>query len=328
MRASLIALAATTAAAALTATPALAQEPQAIVDTLNTIFGKQAVGQRASHAKGQCVKGTFTAAAGAGKVTKAFAFDKPVPVLGRFSMGGGNPKIADTTKAAVRGFAFKIDADGKRESQFAFVNAPVHFASNLEQMFGFLQARKPGADGKPDPANVKAFGDANPSTKAQGAFLASKPLPASYAGVNYWGLHGLQATSSAGDKSLVKFKLVPAAEAGLTDEEAKAKPADFLVAELTDRLAKGPQNFTLVAIPGKPGDKTDDLAKQWDGEDQRPTITIGTLAVTAIEPNATCDAGVFDPTILADGLAPSADDTLFAPRAPSYAISLTRRQGS
>ncbi|MDZ4843673.1 MAG: catalase [Hyphomicrobium aestuarii] len=316
------------AIAAFMATPVAAQDVEAFVNTLNSISGKQAAGQRASHAKGQCVKGTYTAAAAAAAVTKALAYDKAVPVVGRFSIGGGNPKIADTTKAAVRGFAFKLDVDGKQTNEFVFVNAPVHFAATFDQMYGFVQARVPGADGKMDPAKIKAFGDANPGTKAQGAYLASKPLPASYAGVNYWGIHGYQATGKAGEKSLIKFKLVPAAEAGLTDDEAKAKPADFLVAELTERLAKGPATFTLVAIPGQPGDKTDDLTKQWDGEDARKTITLGTLALSAIEPNATCDAGIFDPTNIATGLAASPDDTLFAPRSPSYAISLSRRAGN
>jgi len=310
------------------AAPAQAQDVEAVVNSLNAVFGKQAVGQRASHAKGQCVTGTFTAAADAKSVSTAFAYDKPVPVQARFSMGGGNPKIADGTKTASRGLAFKLDPGGKVTSEFAFVNAPVQFAANFDQMAAFIAARIPGADGKPDPEKVKAFGEANPNTKAQGAYLASKPVPASYAGVNYWGVHGYQATNDKGETKLIKLKLVTAAEAGLTDDEAKAKPADFLVGELTERLAKGPQTFTLVAIPGEAGDKTDDLTKQWANEDARKTITLGTLAITAIVPNATCDAGIFDPTNIASGLAPSKDDTLFAPRSPSYAISLTRRSGN
>ncbi len=305
--------------------PAFAKEPQAFVDTLNTIFGKQAAGQRASHPKGQCVIGTFAAAPGAGAVSKAFAYANPVPVLGRFSMGGGNPKISDATKGAVRGFAFKLDPSGKVSSEFAMVNAPVHFAANIDQMFSFLQVRVPGADGKPDAEKIKAFGDANPNTKLQGAYLAGRPVPASYAGVTYFGVHGYQATGKSGEKSLIKINLVTAAEAGLTDDDAKAKPADFLVGELTDRLAKGPVEFSLVAVKGQEGDKTDDLTKLWEGEAARSTIVLGKLMITGIEPNATCDGGIFDPTNIADGLAPSADDTLFAPRSPAYAVSLTRR---
>ncbi len=317
-------IAMTLAALTLSAAPSSAKDPEAVVDTLNAVFGK--TGARASHAKGQCVRGTFTPTAQAAALTKSASFAKEVPVLGRFSMGGGNPKISDGTKLAARGFSFKLDPDGKATSEFAFVNAPVNFAKNLDQLQGFLTARIPGADGKPDADKIKAFGDANPETKRQGAWFASKPIPASYAGVNYWGIHGYTATNAAAAKQVFKFKLVPAAgELGLTDDEAKAKPAEFLVAELTERLAKGPAKFDLQAIMAVAGDTTNDPTALWADEDKRKPVSLGTLSVSAIEPNTTCDAGIFDPTNLADGLAGPTDDPLFAARSPSYAISLSRR---
>jgi catalase len=306
--------------------PAKAADAEQVVDALNAIFGKQGANMRASHAKGQCVKGTFTPATEAKALTKSASFAAPLPVVGRFSMGGGNPKIPDGTKAAVRGFAFKIDPDGKATTQFVMANAPVQFARNLDQMLGFLKARAPGADGKPDPEKIKAFAEANPDTKRQGAYLASKPVPASYAGVNYWGIHAYTVTNAEGADKIVKFKLVPVAgEAGLTDDEAKAKPADFLVAELTERLAKGPASFDLVAIPGEAGDATNDPSSMWKDEETRKTVKLGTLALTALEDSKVCDGGIFDPTILADGIAGPKDDDLFAVRSPSYAISATRR---
>lgn len=293
-----------------------------IVDALNTIFGAQKV--RSSHAKGQCVKGTFTPSAEAPGLSKSPSFKAPVPVLGRFSMGGGNPKISDATKPAVRAIAFRLDPGGK-SSDFAFINAPVQFAKNPQQMLGFLQARFPGPDGKPDPAKIKAFADANPETTVQGKFLAGRPVPASYAGVNYWGVHAFTLTNDKGDKRVAKLKLVPAAgEAGLTDDEAKAKPADFLVAELSERLAKGPAAFDLVAILGEPGDPADNPTALWP-EDSRKQVKLGSLAITALEDNKTCDAGIFDPTQLADGIAGPKEDPLFEIRSPAYAISLSRR---
>jgi catalase len=304
---------------------AQAKDPESIVNALNAVFGKQGAQMRASHAKGQCVKGTFTPTADAQALTKSASFAKEVPVLGRFSMGGGNPKIPDSAKAAVRGFAFKLDPAGKAASEFAFVSAPVQFAKSLEQMLGFLEARAPGADGKPDAEKIKSFAESNPETKRQAAWLASQPVPASYAGVNYWGVHAYTATNAASAKQVFKFKLVPTAPAGLTEDEAKAKPADFLVAELTERVAKGPTSFKLVAMLGETGDATNDPSSQWTNEDSRKLVTLGTLAVTALEDNKTCDAGVFDPTILADGLAGPNDDPLFAARSPAYAISLSRR---
>jgi len=305
---------------------ATAAEPDQVVDALNTIFGKQAPGVRASGAKGQCVKGTFTPTADAKALTKSASFAAPSPVLGRFSMGGGNPKIADHTKTAVRGFSFQIDPNGKATSQFVMINAPVHFAKSLDQMLGFLQARAPGADGKPDPEKVKAFAEANPETKRQGAWLAGKPVPASFAGVNYWATHAYKVTSADGGSKVVKFRLIPSAgEAGLTDDEAKAKPAEFLVAELSERIAKGAVSFDMVIIPGQAGDATNDPSQMWADEDKRTTVKIGTLAVTGLEDNKVCDAGIFDPTILADGVAGSADDGQFAARSPAYAISASRR---
>lgn len=310
----------------LATAPASAQlaEPsaEAIVDALNTIFGKQKA--RASHAKGQCVTGTFTPSAEAVALSKSPNFAKPVPVLARFSMGGGNPKIPDATKAAVRALAFKFDPDGK-SSEFAFVNAPVQFAKNPAQMLGFLQARFPAADGKPDPAKIKAFADANPETTTQGKWLAGKPVPASYAGVSYWGVHAYTLTNAKGEKSVVKFKLVPAAgESGLSDDEAKAKPADFLVDELKGRLDKAPASFDLVAILGEAGDPTNDATAMWP-EDKRKTVKLGSLAIAALADNTKCDAGIFDPTNLADGISGPKEDPLFEIRSPAYAVSLSRR---
>lgn len=304
--------------------PAAAAEatPEAIVDTLNAIFGKHKV--RSSHAKGQCVTGTFTPAAGAAALSKSPSFAKAVPVLGRFSIGGGNPKVPDAAKAAVKGFAFRLDPDGK-SSDFAFLNAPVQFAKNPAQFLGFLEARLPGADGKPDPAKIKAFADANPETTTQGKWLAGKPVPASYAGVNYWGIHAFTLTNAQGAGAVVKFKLVPTAgEAGLTDDEAKAKPADFLVDELKDRLAKGPASFDLVAIMGEAGDPVNDVTALWP-EESRKSQKLGTLAVSALADAAKCDGGIFDPTQLADGISGPKDDPLFAIRSPAYAVSLSRR---
>lgn len=314
------------AVVALSMGPAAAQAPEPsaeqIVDALNTIFGKQKA--RASHAKGQCVTGTFTPSAEAAGLSKAPSFAKAVPVLARFSMGGGNPKIPDATKAAVRAIAFKLDPDGKT-SEFAFVNAPVQFAKSPAQMLGFLQARFPGPDGKPDAAKIKAFSDANPETTNQGKWLAGKPVPASYVGVNYWGVHAYTLTSAKGDKTVVKFKLVPTAgEAGLSDDEAKAKPVDFLVDELKGRLAKGPSSFDLVAVVGEAGDPTGDPTALWP-EDKRRSVKLGTMSIAALEDNAKCDAGIFDPTNLAEGISGPKDDPLFEIRSPAYAVSLSRR---
>jgi catalase len=299
--------------------------PDAIVETMRTLSGKQKA--RPSGAKGQCFTGTFTPTAEAKKLTKSAAFAKPSRVVARFSVGGGNPKVADGNKAVNRGFAFRIDAGGRSQTEFVMVNAPVNFVKSPEQMLAFLQARLPGPDGKPDPEKIKAFTAANPETTAQGKYLASRPIPASWVGVSYWGIHGYTFTNERGAKQLVKFRMVPiGGEVGLSDEEAKGKPADYLVDELKGRIAaKMPAGFDMMAIIGRAGDEKTNATQQWDDEDKRPQVKVGTLVITAIEKNETCDSSIFDPLNLAAGLDGPVNDPLFALRQPAYAVSITER---
>lgn len=310
------------AAAAL---PAFADEPSAedLVNGLEGVFGKNA-GARRGHAKGFCVKGDFAPDAGAAALSKAPHFAKPVPILGRFSLGGGNPKLADTTKGAVRGLALRFDPDGEG-SDLVMISAPVHFAKTGEQMLGFLKVRTKAADGTgPDPEKIKAYADANPETLIQGKWLDERPVPASYATVNYWGVHAFTFTNAKGEKHVIKYMAIPdAGLAGLTDEEVKAKSPDFYKDELTERLKGGPASFKLVAILGEPSDPIDDPTAIWP--EGRKTQTLGTIKVSALEADTVCDATTLDPANLPDGIEGVEDDKIFALRSAAYAISLTRR---
>lgn len=307
--------------------PAIAQtaETEAIVTIMRNLSGNQKA--RPSGAKGQCWQGTFTPTAEAKALSKSAVFAKVSPVLARFSVGGGNPKVMDGARGGNRGFSFRIDADGTGTSEFVMVNAPINFARSPEQMLAFLQARVPGADGKPDAEKIKTFTDANPETTGQGRYLAGKPIVGSWVGTSYWGIHSYKLTNAAGATQLVKFRMVPlAGEIGLTDDEAKARPADFLVDDLSGRIAaRTPAGFEMVAMIGRPGDEKTNATQLWDDEDKRPQVKLGTLAITAIEKNDACDGAIFDPTNLAEGLSGPTDDPLFMARQPAYAISIGSR---
>lgn len=315
------------AAALLAAGPASAQtaKPEEVVDAMRALSGNQKA--RASGAKGQCVTGTFTPTVEAKGLSKSALFDGPSKVLARFSIGGGNPKAPDAIKTASRGLAIRLGDGGAGRTEFVAVNAPVHFARTPEQMLAYVQARMAGADGKPDPAKIKAFSDANPETTNQGKFIGARPVPASWVGVNYWAVHGYTLTDASGAQQLVKFKFVPTGgEAGLTDDEAKAKPNDFLVAELEGRIAaKAATSFDFVAIVGRPGDAATPATETWVDEDKRPTVKLGTITITGLEKNETCDAVYFDPAALADGIAGPKDQPLFTARKPAYGVSLAKR---
>ena len=63
----------------------------------------------------------------------------------RFSVGGGNPAVADGARGVNRGLSFRIDGDGPGQTEFVMVNAPINFVASPAQMLGFLQARRPAA---------------------------------------------------------------------------------------------------------------------------------------------------------------------------------------
>jgi len=177
-----------------------------------------------------------------------------------------------------------------------------------------------------DQDKIKAFFEAHPESTRQNAWLTSHPVPASYAGVDYFGVHAFTFTNAAGETKLVKYKAIPeAGDLGLTPDEAKAKGPDFYAPELKDRLGKGAVAFDLVAILGEKGDQTSDPTLRWNDEDNRATAPLGKITINAIAPDATCNAFSFLPGNVADGIAGPTDDPVFAARSPAYAVSLIRR---
>jgi catalase len=221
----------------------------------------------------------------------------------RFSIGGGNPTISDKTKPTTRGFAMEFD-DPSGAMVFYLVSAPVCSTKTPRQLLDFVTVRLPGPDGKPDPEKSKAFATANRETTRQAAWLNAQPVPASFAGVDYWGVQAYTLTNGTGGATIAKLKAVSAAgQLGLSDDELKTKPDNFYANELRERLGKGPVTFDFVAILGEPGDPTGDLTATWP-EENRKTVKLGTIAITALEANALCDGKTSDPVInLPEGVA-------------------------
>ena len=298
--------------------------PVVLVDALNGVFGKHMV--RSSHAKGFCMAGQFEAAPAAAAITSAKMFQtgQRTPLIGRFSVGGGNPKAPDNAKS-VRGIAVRA-GDGADRLEWIFVSAPHFFAQTPAQFAAFLQVRAPDpATGKMNVEAIAAFSKANPATTRQAAYLASQPVPASYATVPYWSTNAFIATNAAGKTQALRWRFEPVAgRVGLTDDEAKAKGADFLRAELTDRLAKGAVAFNVIAQLALPQDQLLDPTDPWPAD--RAEVNMGRLVIDRTTDQA-CDRETFIPTVLPTGIAASADPTLAA-RAAAYAVSLGRRAGN
>jgi catalase len=308
-------------------TPAHAQDadPTPIVEIMRAFAG--AGPHRPSGAKGACYVGEFAPNPAARALSRAVIFERASPALIRFSVGGGNPNVADGARGPNRGLSFRIDGDGPGQTEFVMINAPINFARTPAQMLGFLEARRPAANGQPDPERVRVFSEANPETLLQARFLASRPIPGSWVGVPYWGVHAYTLTNAAGARQVIKFRMDPIdGPANLTDDEARARPRDYLANDMTARLASGrPVGLRMTAILGRAGDPTNDATRMWEGEDGRPTVELGTLFVRSAAAAERCDGTIFAPTILADGIEGPADDPMFAIRTPAYAISITKR---
>ena len=308
--------------------PAGAATPASIVDALNALAGhppRVRSGVRASFGEGRCVRGTYIPSDHAPEVTRSQSFTKPSRVLARFSVSGGDPKVAERDSGVLRGLSFRL-GDQHHRSDMLLQSAPVHFARTLDQMLAYLKARVPGPSGKPNMKKVKAFSAANPETLHQANYIAALPLSGSFAGTTYWGVHAFPATSSNGETRFIKFKVAPVGgDVTLTGDQARAKSADFLYDDLKNRIAKGDVRLNVMALLDRPDDPVMDVTIRWPDEDARETVRLGTIVITGAEANEACDVSIFNPATLADGIAHPPDE-IFAARRAAYVISLGKRR--
>lgn len=315
-------------AAAALCTPTFAQvDPTRMVDAFERAGGKFE-GFRRSGAKGVCATAEFVGSAQGRELSMSSAFSgQPVPVLARFSIGGGNPKAPDNGKSQ-RNMALQFDLPNNETWLMGNISAPVFGATSPEQMLARLEAVAPDPETKkPNPEKVKAFNDANPDTLLQGRYFASQPVPASFGKVNYWGVHAFAFVNAGGKKQFGKWIFEPVGGTqSLTDEEAQAKGPDFLQADLRQRVAAGTLAFDFNLQLAEPGDKLDSAVTPLPAE--RKKVTLGRLTIKSVAADSTgpCVTINFNPMVLPKGVEPSTDPMLAARAAP-YAVSMGRRLG-
>jgi catalase len=320
------ALLATAIGAVAWAPPAQAQvDPTRLVDAFERAGGKFE-GFRRSGAKGVCATAEFVGSAQGRALSTASAFSgKPVPVVARFSVGGGNPKAADNARSQ-RNMALQFELPGGESWQMGNISAPVFGAASPEQFIGRLDSLAPDPETKkPNPDKIKAFADANPEVLLQGKYFASQPVPASFGATNYWGVHAFGFVDAAGKKQFGKWIFEPVGGVQtLSDDDAKAKGADFLIDDLRQRVAAGNVAFDFMVQLAQPGDKIDSAVVPLPAE--RPKVNLGRLTVKSVSADATgpCLTITYNPIVLPKGVEPSSDPMLAARAAP-YAVSLGRR---
>jgi catalase len=283
-------------------------------------------GERRNHTKGTCAAGEFVGTSAAAAYSRSALFSgKPVPVVARFSLAGGNPKAPDTAKSP-RGMALEFKLPGGSLQHMTMLNTPVFGAAQPKTFLDLMIATRPDpATGKPDPEKIKAFKASHPDNLAQAIFLASNNPPTSYASSAYFGIHTFKFINRADKTTLVRWRFVPQdGEKRLTDDELKSSPPNFLEQALIQRTRQGPVRWDMLVTLGEPGDTEDNPTIAWP--DTRKTVKVGTLTISSAMPQkeGSCEKINFDPLVMADGIAPTNDPILLF-RSPAYAASFAKR---
>jgi catalase len=299
-----------------------------LVDALNGAYGVHA-GHRAAHAKGVLCAATFAATPAAGAISRAIHFQGgPVRAHVRFSNGGGDPTVPDTTRDA-RGIAVKLYLDDRTTTDVIGITLPCFFVRTPEELIEFNVARRPDPEtGAPDMAKVGAFLGEHPETVPAVTAAITLPMPASYALLTYHALHAFKFVAPDGTVRPARYHFIPATgEASITDEEAATRGEHYLRDELEERLATGPVVFHVDLELAADGDPIDDPTAIWP--DDRERVRVGELEITglAFDRERDGDVLVFDPTRVTDGIELT-DDKILHARSGAYRSSVTRRTAS
>jgi catalase len=302
--------------------------PEQIVDAIHEINGRHD-GTRAVHAKGVVCTGTFTATPQAASLTRASHMQGgPVRATVRFSNGGGDPSAPDRAKDG-RGLAVKLYLDDGNRTDLVSITLPRFFVRNADDFLEFTRARKPDPEtGQPDMAKLGAFLEGHPEALPAIQHALSQPAPASYAQLEYHGIHAFKWIAPDASERWIRFTFRPlAGVAGLSDEEAAARSDDYLQEEIRERLSHEPVVFELEVSIAQEGDDPDDPTEPWP--DDRERVVVGTLRVDELDRTRERDGDVlvFDPTRVTDGIELSADPILHV-RPDAYAVSVERRSGA
>lgn len=295
-----------------------------IVNAMEGVFGANP-GMRRGHARGFCAAGEFVANGAAAPVTKASTLAAGVrsPVVARFSMAGGNPNAPENAPAP-RGMALSLTAPNGDVHEFVLLSAPVFTVGTPQSFVDFLTVVRPDpVTRQQNQAAIAAAAQAHPDWAPLAAYLRANPPSASYATAPYFGIHTFQFINAAGQRQPARWTFEPVAgRVGLTPGERQARGPAFLEPELRARLANGPLEWRVLLQFPEAGDELNSAVIAWPAE--RRTLEVGTLRITTLPGAESCNAQMFNPTLLPDGIEPS-EDPILNIRAEAYAVSLTRR---
>jgi catalase len=294
---------------------------QAIIDGFQSIFGLHP-GFRRNHAKGVAVSGHFESNGAARELSAAAVFAAGTsPVIGRFSLGGGNPTAPDDP-ATVRGLGLAIGFAGREQWRTAMINVPVFPVNTPEAFYEQLLASKPDPKtGKPDPDAMAAFLAKYPATAAAMKVIKAHPPTPGFADSTFSSLNVFHLVAESGARTPVRWSFVPR-QAALAPV---ATGDDVLFDALVRQVKSTPLQWDLHFTVGTQDDPIDPTLP-WPAD--RRVVDVGTLTLTSAQTERAGNARDvnFDPLVLPDGIEPS-DDPILSARSSVYAASYRLRTG-
>jgi catalase len=301
--------------------------PTALINTFEKVNGEYP-GFRRNHAKGVGVSGYFESNGNGVALSKAKVFAPGrVPVIGRFSLAGGQPYVTDAVHT-VRSLALLFQLPDGEEWRSAMVNLPVFPVNSGEGFYDLLTATAPDpATGKPDPDKMKALFAKHPETAKALQLIGGAPVSSGFADSAYNGLNAFYFVNAQGVSVPVRWSMVPAQPFAAVGTDSPAKTdTNFLFDALIAGIHAHPLQWHLIVTVGQPGDSTADATLPWPSGRQQ--VDVGTLTIDGVESEDTSPARDinFDPLVLPDGIKGS-DDPLLSARSAAYSESFTRREG-
>jgi catalase len=306
--------------------------PHALTPARFTDGFEQASGQhpgfRRNHAKGVCVSGWFESNGQGTALSKATIFQPGrVPVIGRFSLGGGMPYQVDAP-TTVRGLGLSFMPAQGEEWRTAMVNIPVFPFATPQAFYDQFVALAPDpATGKPDPARAQGFFAKYPESAAALKIIRSQPPSSGFENSTFNSLNAFRFINANGQTAYVRWSFVPVQpfEAANTAHPEETG-TNYLFDGLIAAIHRHPLQWHLIITIAHAGDPADDATLPWPPDRQQ--VDVGMLTINQIQSDdasPTRDVN-FDPLVLPDGIA-SSDDPLLSARSAVYMQSYKRREG-
>ena len=297
-------------------------DPAELVRDIHAIFGEHH--ERAVHAKGVVLDASFEPTDAARRMSKAGVFAGKIPATVRLSDTTGLPEIPDADpNASPHGMAVKFKLQDGAEMDMVTHSFNGFPAANAKDFGEFLKAAAASGPGAAKPTPIEKYIATHPNAVP---FLTKQnPPPESFATTTYFGVNAFGFVDAAGNKTVVRYRLVPAGGDKYLDKaDAASKGPNYLMEEIAGRVAKGPVAFDWFAQIAQSGDDVEDPSTPWP--ESRELVKLGSLSITglAADQQGQSKSLLFLPNNVPDGIEPV--DPMIEVRSEAYPISFGERQ--